>query len=183
MCPDRKLQWFRDQQRSSTQITRIRERVVTRFNANFKKIVAGPAPLPVPASVPTLSGPARFLRRQAPSAPIVQIPNDINSYLDTPPIPLPVGMTYITFWHHERHHQPELAEMALTYCSSAATSVDGERSFSEGRNQCHWNQHNMTSQTFREKMCLGAWHDSPFFDLDRAEKIISENSSSLRGPR
>lgn len=41
----------------------------------------------------------------------------------------------------------------------------------------------MTSQTFREKMCLGAWHDSPFFDLDRAEKIISDNSSSLRGPR
>ncbi|KAJ6573751.1 hypothetical protein DFH09DRAFT_868148, partial [Mycena vulgaris] len=53
--------------------------------------------------------------------------------------------------------------MALTYCSTPATSVDGERSFSEGRNQCAWNQQSMSSQTFREQMSLGAWSKAPFF--------------------
>ncbi|KAJ7744943.1 hypothetical protein DFH07DRAFT_694723, partial [Mycena maculata] len=62
--------------------------------------------------------------------------------------------------------------MGLAYCSAPATSVDGERSFSEGRNQCSWNQQSMSSQTFREQMSVGAWCDAPFFDLDLAEKIV-----------
>ncbi|KAJ7934106.1 hypothetical protein B0H13DRAFT_1551757, partial [Mycena leptocephala] len=53
--------------------------------------------------------------------------------------------------------------MALTYCSAPATSVDGERAFSEGRNQCAWNQRSMSSKTFREQMSLGAWCEAPFF--------------------
>ncbi|KAJ7498391.1 hypothetical protein B0H11DRAFT_1715021 [Mycena galericulata] len=70
--------------------------------------------------------------------------------------------------------------MALTYCSAPATSVDGERSFSEGRNQCSWNQKSMSSQTFREQMSVGAWSEAPFFDLDVAEQIISGYSRPLR---
>ncbi|KAJ7719644.1 hypothetical protein B0H16DRAFT_1242863, partial [Mycena metata] len=62
--------------------------------------------------------------------------------------------------------------MALAYCSAPVTSVDGERAFSEGRNQCAWNQRSMSSQTFREQMSVGAWCEAPFFDLDLAEKMI-----------
>jgi hypothetical protein len=71
--------------------------------------------------------------------------------------------------------------MALTYCSAPATSVDGERSFSEGRNQCSWNQQSMSSQTFREQMSVGAWSEAPFFDLNVAETIIDSHSRALRG--
>ncbi|KAE9384111.1 hypothetical protein BT96DRAFT_842771 [Gymnopus androsaceus JB14] len=72
--------------------------------------------------------------------------------------------------------------MALAYCSAPATTVDGEQSFSEGRNQCGWNQHNMVSQTFREKMSVGAWQDGPFFELDEAEKLIAASARPMRGP-
>ncbi|KAJ7654261.1 hypothetical protein B0H17DRAFT_956980 [Mycena rosella] len=71
--------------------------------------------------------------------------------------------------------------MALAYCSAPATSVDGKRSFSEGRNQCLWNQQSMSSQTFRQQMSVGAWSEAPFFDLDVAEQIIGGHSRPLRG--
>ncbi|KAE9384112.1 hypothetical protein BT96DRAFT_757860, partial [Gymnopus androsaceus JB14] len=35
MCPDRKLKWFEERGRSATQLQRIRERVVTRFQETF----------------------------------------------------------------------------------------------------------------------------------------------------
>ncbi|KAJ7679852.1 hypothetical protein B0H17DRAFT_943798 [Mycena rosella] len=71
--------------------------------------------------------------------------------------------------------------MALSYCSAPATSVDGERSFPEGRNQCAWNQHSMSLQTFRQQMSVGAWAEAPFFDLDTAEQILDNHTCGLRG--
>ncbi|KAJ7579613.1 hypothetical protein C8J56DRAFT_795874 [Mycena floridula] len=65
----------------------------------------------------------------------------------------------------------------------AASSVDGERSFSEGRNQCAWNQMNMSVQTFREQMSVGSWFKAPWFNMDVAQKIIEESSQPLRGAR
>ena len=107
--------------------------------------------------------------------------NDINSYLEAPLVELR-GKTVLQYWNEERSRQPDLAEMALTYCSGPATSVDDERSFSEGRNQCAWNQRSMTSQTFREKMSVGSWAGAPFFKQDVAAEIIEENTRALRGP-
>jgi hypothetical protein len=111
----------------------------------------------------------------------MQIPDDMNSYLDIPPIPSLNGKTVLQYWSAEKPTQPSLAEMGLTYCSAPATSVDGERAFSEGRNQCAWNQRSMSSQTFREQMSLGAWYEAPFFKLDVAEQIIETHSRPLRG--
>jgi hypothetical protein len=116
----------------------------------------------------------------APSAH-TQIPNDINSYLDSPPIASLNGKTVLQYWSAEKTTQPDLAEMALAYCSAPATSVDGERAFSEGRNQCAWNQRSMSSQTFRQQMSLGSWCEAPFFDLDVAEQMIENHARPLRG--
>lgn len=51
MCPDRKLQWFREHGRSNVQIQRIRERVIQRYDETYK-----PVPL-VPPPTPTISAP------------------------------------------------------------------------------------------------------------------------------
>ncbi|KZT63504.1 hypothetical protein DAEQUDRAFT_655905, partial [Daedalea quercina L-15889] len=78
----------------------------------------------------------------------------------------------LQYWNHELTTTPHLAAMGLAYTSAPATTADAERQFSEGRNQINWNQHSMSSQTFRMKMCLAAWSKAPWFTMDDAEKII-----------
>ncbi len=51
--------------------------------------------------------------------------------------------------------------MAIAYLSAPASSVDAERSFSEGRLTVGHLQHNMSSNTFRSKISLGSWHGTP----------------------
>ncbi|KAK6996061.1 hypothetical protein R3P38DRAFT_2800106 [Favolaschia claudopus] len=171
LFPHLTLDWFKQNGRSSTQIQRIRESIVARYEELFKT-TSQPSPARPSAPQPQAPPPGRVRRRFAapigpptPSAP-KQIPNDIHSYLDTPPLPSLEGKTVLQYWSAEKATQPDLAEMALTYCSAPSTSVDGER---------------MSSQTFREQMSLGAWSDAPFFDLDVAEGIIEQHASSLRG--
>ncbi|KAK6996367.1 hypothetical protein R3P38DRAFT_2800071 [Favolaschia claudopus] len=171
LFPHLTLDWFKQNGRSSTQIQRIRESIVARYEELFKT-TSQPSPARPSAPQPQAPPPGRVRRRFAapigpptPSAP-KQIPNDIHSYLDTPPLPSLEGKTVLQYWSAEKPTQPDLAEMALTYCSAPSTSVDGER---------------MSSQTFREQMSLGAWSDAPFFDLDVAEGIIEQHASSLRG--
>ncbi|KAK7041090.1 hypothetical protein R3P38DRAFT_2512622, partial [Favolaschia claudopus] len=64
--------------------------------------------------------------------------------------------------------------------SSTATSVDSERAFSEGRNQISWNQHCMSSQTFRAQMSLASWSEAPFFDLQATVEALSRQIRPLR---
>ncbi|KAJ7772574.1 hypothetical protein DFH07DRAFT_733658 [Mycena maculata] len=71
--------------------------------------------------------------------------------------------------------------MALTFCSAPATTVGGERSFSEGCNQCGRNQESMSSQIFREQMSVGSWCEAPFFNMDTAEQIIVNHTHTLHG--
>ncbi|KAJ7879454.1 ribonuclease H-like domain-containing protein, partial [Mycena leptocephala] len=128
LCPNLKLEWFKENGRSTTQIRRIREMIVARYDELFKT-VAQPTRTPTSAP-PAPTQPGRVRGRfgvtadPAPAAP-TQIPNDINSYLDTPPIASLNGKTVLHYWSAEKRKQPDLAEMALAYCSAPATSVDG----------------------------------------------------------
>jgi hypothetical protein len=45
----------------------------------------------------------------------------------------------------------------------AATSVDAERTFSTGRRQVNYMQHNMSSQTFKAHVAIGSWAKTPIF--------------------
>ncbi|KAJ7495277.1 ribonuclease H-like domain-containing protein [Mycena latifolia] len=176
LSPNLKLDWFKQNGRSSTQIQRIRETIVAHYDELFKTRSSAQ---PGPTSAPPPPTQSRACRRfgdpidRTPASP-TSIPNDIHSYLDTPPLPSLMGKTVLQYWAAEKATQPDLAEMALTYCSAPATSVDG-------RNQCAWNQHSMSSQTFRQQMSVGAWSDAPFFDLDTAEQILDNHTRGLRG--
>ncbi|KAJ7724493.1 hypothetical protein DFH07DRAFT_946374 [Mycena maculata] len=114
-------------------------------NCEAYKFSIAQTPTPAPQVAPWghvrhRFGDATDLEPPAPS----QIPNDINSYLNTPPLASLNGKTVLQYWAAERAAQLDLAEMALTFCSAPATTVDGERSFLEGRNQCGWNQESMS---------------------------------------
>ncbi|KAF8587511.1 hypothetical protein K439DRAFT_1337968 [Ramaria rubella] len=55
----------------------------------------------------------------------------------------------------------------------AASSVDAERAFSKGRLAVNHLQHNTSSQTFRAKVALGSWIDTPLWPgLSDATKIL-----------
>lgn len=64
---------------------------------------------------------------------------------------------------NRRKVRPRLAAMAMAYLTAPASSVDAERAFSEGRLNVNHLQHNMSSNTFRAKMALGLWADTPLF--------------------
>jgi hypothetical protein len=54
-----------------------------------------------------------------------------------------------------------------------AASTDAERSFSEGRREVNFMQHNMDSQTFKAEMAVGSWDGTPLFpDVDAAIRIL-----------
>jgi hypothetical protein len=54
-----------------------------------------------------------------------------------------------------------------------ASSTDAERSFSDGRRQVNFMQHNTSSQTFKSEMAIGSWEGTPLFpDVRCAVDII-----------
>ncbi|KAH6894755.1 hypothetical protein BKA70DRAFT_1117378, partial [Coprinopsis sp. MPI-PUGE-AT-0042] len=56
-----------------------------------------------------------------------------------------------------------------------ASSVDAERAFSVGHRHINFMQHNMSSTSFRAKMALGSWFNTPLFPgLKKASRIIEE---------
>ncbi|KAJ7654260.1 hypothetical protein B0H17DRAFT_1214418 [Mycena rosella] len=99
LSPNLKLQWFEANGRSSTQLRRIREAVTARYHELFKKNAPS---APTPASAPEPTNRGRVRRRFAavvdpmPQIP-VQIPDDIDSYFDTPPLPSLNGKTVLQY--------------------------------------------------------------------------------------
>ena len=56
-----------------------------------------------------------------------------------------------------------------------ASSVDAERSFSGGRLQVGHLQHNLSSQTFKAKVALGSWDNTPFFPASAPFEILQQH--------
>ncbi|KAF8960347.1 hypothetical protein BDZ97DRAFT_1665906 [Flammula alnicola] len=65
--------------------------------------------------------------------------------------------------------------MALDFLSAPASSVDAERAFSGGRLQVGHLQHNMSSQTFKARVALASWINTPFFPPGVPASIIADS--------
>jgi hypothetical protein len=72
----------------------------------------------------------------------------------------------------------------LTHCSCEtdidihpASSVDAERAFSSGRLQVGYLQHGMNSQTFKARVALGSWVNTPLLPDDLPAKTLQNTSS------
>ena len=53
-----------------------------------------------------------------------------------------------------------------------ASSVDAERAFSGGRLQVNHLQHNVSSQTFKARVALGSWVNTPLLPDDLPVEIM-----------
>jgi hypothetical protein len=59
-----------------------------------------------------------------------------------------------------------------------ATSIEAERQFSTGRRAMNFMQHNMSHDTFRARMALGSWDETPIFpEFETAVDILQEHIS------
>ncbi|KDQ15263.1 hypothetical protein BOTBODRAFT_108952, partial [Botryobasidium botryosum FD-172 SS1] len=61
-----------------------------------------------------------------------------------------------------------------------ASSVDAERSFSDGRNMVSHLQHNMSANAFRAQMAVGSWANTPLLPKlpEVAEMIVKPKESN-----
>ncbi|KAF8891069.1 hypothetical protein CPB85DRAFT_1230941, partial [Mucidula mucida] len=67
---------------------------------------------------------------------------------------------------------------ALDYCSAPATSIEVEHSFSKGRRNMDFMQHNTSHNSFKASMALGSWVDASFFDLKKAIRVLEREIKS-----
>jgi hypothetical protein len=119
--------------------------------------------------------------------------DDIDVYLNEPPIPkssVEGAGGAMKYWYTQENDRPTLALMAMDYISApgeftdlnhmlrdtksiVATSIESERQFSTGRRAMNFMQHTMSHDTFRARMALGSWDDTPLFpDFEAAVSII-----------
>jgi hypothetical protein len=129
--------------------------------------------------------------------------DDLVAYLDAPRLPsnsIAAMGGVLKYWDAQKGDQPRVARMATHYCSapgefdqlqlysheahrtnhSTATSVAAERKFSDGRRACNFMQHNMSDNSFRARMALGSWQDTPLFP--GTDKIAEWIAATMRTP-
>lgn len=64
-----------------------------------------------------------------------------------------------------------------------ASSVDAERAFSGGRLQVNHLQHGISSQTFKARVALGSWVDTPLFPPSLAPEILRSKLESTKSKK
>ncbi|PPQ84268.1 hypothetical protein CVT24_012844, partial [Panaeolus cyanescens] len=173
MCPDRKLKWYKDHGRVQRQIKEIEKKVIQRWN-DFYEDSNGSAQLEVQAAAQSNTKRSRW-------APIVAEqrypPDHIQTYLKEPLVlseTIQEAGGYIQYWENATKTRPRLAQMAKDFCSAPAAAVDAERSFSTGRRQVNHLQTGMSSDTFKAKMAVGSWSQSPIYPGFKAFTTIIE---------
>ncbi|KAF9441241.1 hypothetical protein P691DRAFT_610479, partial [Macrolepiota fuliginosa MF-IS2] len=77
---------------------------------------------------------------------------------------------YVKWWHAGSQSCSLVAKMAIDYCSAFIITLSALTCVTLCVNQ---KRHNMSSNTFRGKMCLGSWVKTPLFpELQKASAII-----------
>ncbi|CAE6461521.1 unnamed protein product [Rhizoctonia solani] len=103
----------------------------------------------------------------------------IEAYPDTPTVPSGIinqAGGVLGYWSAEHTNRPRIAQMALDYLTSPASSVDAERAFSCGRLMINHLQHRMSPQTFQAQMAIGFWFGTPLLpNIDSVASIIQDH--------
>jgi hypothetical protein len=85
-----------------------------------------------------------------------------------------VGLMAMDFIPAPRaYHVLSFGFSLLTSCS--ATSVEAKRQFSIGCQSMNFMQHNMLHDTFRARMALGSWDNTPMFPSFEVAAHIIDN--------
>ncbi|KDQ15264.1 hypothetical protein BOTBODRAFT_92273, partial [Botryobasidium botryosum FD-172 SS1] len=98
LCPDKKLSWFADNNRSTDEIESARETVTRRFNNSYNNSQTGP---------PALAAPKRVQSKYLEDLPS-EIPQDDDTmvaYLNEPPLSKKIideAGGYLAYWERAR---------------------------------------------------------------------------------
>ncbi|KAG8793492.1 hypothetical protein FRC12_002535 [Ceratobasidium sp. 428] len=103
--------------------------------------------------------------------------DSIEKYLATEP---PSPKVYkesgpLAYWQSQMVSgcRPRLAELAISYLTAPASSVDAERAFSCGHLTIGHLQHNMSPESFCAKMALRSWYGTPLIhDIDDVVAVL-----------
>ncbi|KAF7969646.1 hypothetical protein HWV62_26741 [Athelia sp. TMB] len=180
MCPDKKLVWFEKNPDWRTQDCLKATQVLrTRWTETYAPLSSLATARESEARQAT--GPPKARSRWASSfrstdavAAAVD-PDTLDVYLAAAPIPK-------ADIDQSKGSRPRLSRMALDFLTAPTSSVDAERAFSVGRLQVNHLQHNMSSQSFKAQMALGAWAGGPLLpDLDLPTRVISEVIGNSKG--
>ncbi|EJD41569.1 hypothetical protein AURDEDRAFT_127071 [Auricularia subglabra TFB-10046 SS5] len=188
MCPQRKLHWFHKNKWRPDDIVEARRVAIACWNASYK----GDAPELSPSAPSTA---AAKKKRAAQSVYALEDSDDdepcargqqdtIEAYLDSPTVDYNAVKSYgglMQYWEAQRKVTPRVAQMALDFLSAPATSVDVERTFSNGRLKVSHLQHNKSTETFQAQMALRSWDGQPFWPgIDHCAEAIAANSKSAK---
>lgn len=94
----------------------------------------------------------------------------------------PFDANPLQYWQGQLVSRPDsrLAQMAIDYLSSPATSVEVERAFSRGALTVTHRRHALSDTSTRNSIVLGAWlKDTTFVPKDELIELFRNKSSRL----
>ncbi|TFK18197.1 hypothetical protein FA15DRAFT_603730 [Coprinopsis marcescibilis] len=193
MCPNRKIEWFKNRGFTQQQVKQIQMLVLKRWTESFQDTVSIPA-----STAHNEESRRRGWLKKADEPTTSTTPYDhITTYLKEPLVAsnvITAAGGYTKWWHMSQSNRPTISKMALTYVTTpgkclftstersfipfVASSIDAERAFSIGRRQINFMQHNMSSTSFRGKMASGSWSGTPLDPgIAAAAKVIHDSIS------
>ncbi|CAE6445374.1 unnamed protein product [Rhizoctonia solani] len=150
LCPWYKLHWLVEQGYSPSRIGHIR-RALYDLYGKYQKTHSTNLPATSTATNPVAP---------APSPPVDK--TEVER----------VGL--LEYWMQETRKDDALSAMALYILGGPSSSVDAERAFSGGRMAVNYRQHRMSIATFRVKMAVGSWFDTPLLrDVNCEMRVVS----------
>jgi hypothetical protein len=172
---------------------------VKNARALWKEFFPSSTAAPVASSLTPVAPVNKYARRPAVPTGASDAGEDaLETYLASPVVPaIDVERSggVLTYWKNllGSSHMGRLAEFALSVLSTpgslprllvsssyrAATSVDGERSFSAGKHRCNHLQHAQSVATFQAKVSLASWiQDNAIFTDEDA--LVSRAAAILK---
>ncbi|KAF5345225.1 hypothetical protein D9756_011482 [Leucocoprinus leucothites] len=114
MCPDRKLQWFKDNGYACPVYTKLKQTVIERWGQTYQPNLAMTS-----EPEPTCTGNTYLQKRTSKKAPVGNL-DDINTYLKEPVVShlaIIDSGGYMKWWNTAAASHPNLARIGMDYCS------------------------------------------------------------------
>ncbi|KAF5345972.1 hypothetical protein D9756_010932 [Leucocoprinus leucothites] len=121
MCPDRKLQWFKDNGFSCAVISQLKQTVIDQWEQNYQ-----------PDLTPDSGITNKYMKKPTAAKSTAGKLDDIRTYLKEPVIQSSTVIDsggYMKWWNTTATSRPNLARMGMNYCSAPGSYISHTQSF------------------------------------------------------
>ncbi|KAF5354023.1 hypothetical protein D9756_006943 [Leucocoprinus leucothites] len=126
MCPDRKLQWFKDNGFSCAVISQLKQTVIDRWEQNYRP------DLTPDSGSDSARVTNKYMKRPTAAKSTAGKLDDIHTYLKEPVIQSSTVIDsggYMKWWNTTATSRPNLARMGMNYCSAPGSYISHTQSF------------------------------------------------------